>query len=205
MGRHVARSYGMPILTGAQLEAALPAIRDSPATAGTLELIVARPSVGKRTMLEDGELDLAVGLVGDSWTRRPGPRGAPHPDPERQLTLINARFSRLIGGDDAGAALAGDQLHVDVDLSDRNAPAGTRLRMGEAVVEITAPPHTGCQKFSGRFGAQALQFVNSPIGRALQLRGVNARVIVPGRIRVGDTVHVEPPVGVGDAPFLRAP
>ena len=187
----------MPILTDAQLEAALPDIRDSPATGGTLELIVARPSVDRRALLQDGELDLAVGLVGDSWSTRPGPRGSPGPDPERQLTLINARFSRLIGGDDAGAALAGDQLHVDFDLSERNAPAGTRLRMGEAVIEITVPPHTGCQKFSSRFGLRALQFVNSPTGRALQLRGVNARVIVPGRIRVGDTVCIEPPVEAG--------
>ncbi|HXW82689.1 MAG TPA: MOSC domain-containing protein [Acidimicrobiales bacterium] len=186
----------VPILTEAQLEAALPDIRNSPATGGTLDLIVARPSVDERALLDEGQLDLAIGLVGDSWSRRPGPRAAAQPDPERQLTVINARFSRLIGGDSAGAALAGDQLHVDLDLSEHNAPAGTRLRVGEAVIEITVPPHTGCQKFSSRFGPTALRFVNSPVGQALHLRGVNARVIVPGRVRVGDPVHIEPPAEV---------
>ena len=182
----------MPILNDAQLVAALTHIRDAPATEGTLELIVARPSVDERALLDEGMLDLVVGLVGDSWSKRVGPRGSPRPDPERQLTVINSRFSRLIGGDDAGAALAGDQLHVDFDLSEYNAPAGTWLRVGQAVIEITAPPHTGCQKFSSRFGPTALQFVNSPTGRALHLRGVNARVIVPGGVRVGNAVHTEP-------------
>jgi hypothetical protein len=188
----------VPILTEAQLEAALPDIRESPATTGTLELIVARPSVDERALLDEGELDLDVGLVGDSWSRRPGPRASPGPDPERQLTVINARFSRLIGGDNSGAALAGDQLHVDFDLSERNAPAGTRLRVGAAVIEITVPPHTGCQKFSSRFGLTALQFVNSPVGQDLHLRGVNARVIVPGRARVGDPVQIERSTAASD-------
>jgi hypothetical protein len=195
----------VPILTEPQLAAALAHIRDAPATGGTLELIVARPSVDERALLDHGVLDLVLGLVGDSWSRRAGPRASPRPDPERQLTVINSRFSRLIGGDDAGAALAGDQLHVDLDLSEPNARAGTRLRVGEALIEITAPPHTGCQKFSSRFGLTALQFVNSPTGRAMNLRGVNARVIVPGRIRVGDAVHTEPLGEANDPPRTHAP
>jgi hypothetical protein len=189
---------GVPILSDAQLADALPYIRDAPATAGTLELIVARPSVGERTLLAEGVVDLVVGLIGDSWSTRAGSRASAQPDPERQLTVMNSRFSRLIGGDDAGAALAGDQLHVDFDLSEDNTPPGTRLRIGDALIEITAPPHTGCQKFSSRFGLTALQFVNSPIGRSLNLRGVNARVIVPGHIRVGDTAGTEAPVQATD-------
>jgi hypothetical protein len=182
----------VPILNDAQLADALPYLRKSPATAGTLELIVARPSVGGRELLLEGVVDLVVGLVGDSWSTRAGPQGSP-PEPDRQLTVVNSRFSHLIGGDGAGAALAGDQLHVDLDLSDENAPPGTRLRIGEAIIEITAPPHTGCQKFSGRFGLTALHFVNSAIGRSLNLRGVNARVVVPGRLRVGDMVYTDSP------------
>ena len=122
----------VPILTEAQLAAALAHIRDAPATGGTLELIVARPSVDERALLDHGVLDLVVGLVGDSWSKRVEPRASPLPDPERQLTVINARFSRLIGGDDAGAALAGDELHVDLDLSEHNARAGTRLGGGRS-------------------------------------------------------------------------
>jgi hypothetical protein len=190
----------VPILNDTQLADALPYIREAPVTAGTLELIVARPSVGERTLLAEGAVDLVVGLVGDSWSTRAGAGASTPPDPERQLTVMNSRFSRLIGGDDDGAALAGDQLHVDLDLSEHNVPPGTRLRIGEAVIQITAPPHTGCQKFTSRFGLTALQFVNSPIGRSLNLRGVNARVVVPGRIRVGDTAYTEPAVQAGTTP-----
>ena len=33
-----------------------------------------------------------------------------------------------------------------------------------------------------------MKFVNSPLGIRLQLRGINAQVVQPGRIRVGDLV-----------------
>jgi MOSC domain-containing protein YiiM len=39
-----------------------------------------------------------------------------------------------------------------------------------------------------RFGPDATKFVNSPIGRQLQLRGINAKVVRAGVIRVGDAV-----------------
>jgi MOSC domain-containing protein YiiM len=86
-------------------------------------------------------------------------------------------------------ALAGDQLFIDMDLSAGNLPPGTRLALGSAVVEITALPHTGCGKFVSRFGVDAMKFVNSAMGRELHLRGVNARVVQPGTIRVGDVVR----------------
>ncbi|HWW52811.1 MAG TPA: MOSC domain-containing protein [Acidimicrobiales bacterium] len=187
-------TWGVPHRTQAELEAGLAAIRASPASDGRLELIVSRPSPGQRQIVEEGRLDLGDGLVGDSWSYRPGPgpqRGAPEPD--RQLTLINARVAVLIGGDPEGGAQSGDQLHLDLDLSEANLPAGTRLHLGAAVIEVTEEPHTGCAKFTERFGVDALRFVNSPIGRELHLRGVNARVIVPGTIRRGDTVRVERP------------
>ena len=84
--------------------------------------------------------------------------------------------------------LAGDQLFVDFDISGENAPAGTRLAIGSALIEVTAQPHTGCAKFMQRFGVDAMKFVNSPKGRALHLRGINARVVVPGRIQTGDRI-----------------
>jgi MOSC domain-containing protein YiiM len=101
---------------------------------------------------------------------------------------MNARVIALLAQTKERWPLAGDQLFVDFDLSAENVPAGTRLAVGSAVVEVTAPPHTGCKKFTERFGADAMAFVNSPVWKPLQLRGVHARVVKPGTIRTGDAV-----------------
>jgi len=177
-------------LTTAELDAGLDAIRASPREAGVLEMIVRRPAVGVREILEEGELDLARGLVGDTWHTRGSrrtPDGSPHPD--MQVNIMGSRAAALVAQRKDRWALAGDQLFVDLDLSEKNVPAGTRLAVGSAVLEVTAQPHTGCQKFVERFGREAMMFVNSPIGRELHLRGINARVVQPGGIRVGDVVR----------------
>jgi hypothetical protein len=174
-----------------ELEAGLDDLRASPADEGVLELIVRRPAVDARELLDVGELTIEEGLEGDSWRSRPSSRtadGGPHPD--MQLNVINARLTRLLAGDDPHRrALAGDQLHVDLDLSHENLPPGTRLAIGGAVIEITDQPHTGCAKFAARFGADALRFVNIGTGRDLRLRGLNARVVQPGTIHAGDAVR----------------
>jgi hypothetical protein len=180
-------------LTTEQLEAGLPHIRSSPSDEGALELIVRRPAVDQREVVEAAELDLEKGLVGDTWVHRSSRNtsdGSPHP--LMQLNVMNARAIALIAGDAERWSLAGDQLYIDLDLSVENLPAGTRLAIGDAVVEVTEPPHRGCQKFSSRFGLDALRFVNSEVGRALRLRGLNARVVVPGTIRQGDVVTKMP-------------
>ena len=172
-----------------ELAAGLPRILESPATAGTVELIVRRPAENEREVLDEGTLDLELGLLGDAWHARGSSR---RPDgsanPLTQLTLMNARTADLVTGSRERWALAGDQLYVDLDLSIDNLPAGTRLAVGEAVVEITDEPHTGCAKFSARFGSQALKFVNKSPGRELRLRGANARVVSPGVVRPGDAI-----------------
>jgi hypothetical protein len=177
-------------LDTAALEAGLDEIRSSPADLGTLDLIVRRPSVDGREVLDEVELSLTDGVVGDTWNARGSSRtedGSSHPD--MQLNVINSRLSRLVGGDDDQVrALSGDQLHVDLDLSLANLPPGTRLAIGEAVIEVTAQPHTGCVKFAARFGKQALRFVNVGVGKQLRLRGINAKVVTPGVIRRGDGV-----------------
>jgi len=175
--------------TVAELEAGLKLIRQAPHGEGPLQLIVRRPDVGEREVLGEGQLDLAEGLAGDGWSRRRGRRG---PDPDAQLTLMGSRAAALVARTPERWALAGDQLYVDLDLSEENLPAGTRLAVGSAVIEITPPPHTGCKKFAERFGLDAMLFVNSPTGRALRLRGVNARVVEPGSIAVGDLVRKLP-------------
>lgn len=173
-----------------ELLADLDLVRAAPRDVGTLELIVRRPRTNVREVIDAGELDLALGLVGDNWSQRPSKRsvdGGPHP--AMQLNIMNATAALLVaGGDPARRALAGDQLYVDFDISAANLPPGTRLAIGEAVVEVTAEPHRGCAKFSKRFGVDAVRFVNSPEGLELKLRGINAKVITPGPIRTGDQV-----------------
>jgi hypothetical protein len=177
-------------LTLEELEAGLPAALQSPKDDGTLELIVRRPAVGRRDVLDTGELDLATGLVGDTWNIRSSSRtadGSAHP--EMQINVMNSRVIALIAGEKARWGLAGDQLYIDLDISADNLPPGTRLAIGHAVIEVTAQPHTGCGKFVRRFGVDATKFVNSAKGRELNLRGINARVVVPGPIRTGDRVR----------------
>jgi hypothetical protein len=176
-------------LTMAEIEAGLDTIRQSPKDDGVIALIVRRPQVDAREVLEKGELDLVEGLVGDTWKVRGSSRtldGAPHPD--MQLNIMNARVIDLLAREKDRWPLAGDQLFIDMDVSSENLPPGTRLALGSAVIEVTDQPHTGCKKFKARFGLDALKFVNSPLGRQLQLRGVNAKVAQPGMIRVGDSV-----------------
>jgi hypothetical protein len=180
-------------LTTTDLESALDRLRAAPADTGRVELIVCRPRDGEREVLEAGTLDLVEGLVGDNWSSRGSSRsedGSAHP--EMQLNVISSRLSGLVAVDPDRRALAGDQLHVDLDLSEENLPPGTRLALGSAVIEVTAQPHTGCAKFVERFGQDAMRFVNSPLGRQLRLRGLNAKVVVPGTVRPGDEIRKLP-------------
>jgi len=168
----------------------LAAICKSPTDRGTLELIVARPVEGERFCPERAELTPEDGLVGDRWRKTSWvklPDGSP--DPVVQITLMNARCISLIAGERDQWAIAGDNLFVDLDLSKENLPPGTRLKVGQCIVEITRKPHNGCSKFKRRFGAAALKFVNSKEGKSFRLRGVHARVIVGGMIAVGDRLE----------------
>jgi MOSC domain-containing protein YiiM len=86
-------------------------------------------------------------------------------------------------------ALAGDNLIVDMDLSEANLPAGQKLAVGEALIEVTDHPHTGCGKFTRRFGQDAVRFINAEERRPLRLRGLYARILKAGAVRVGDAVQ----------------
>jgi MOSC domain-containing protein YiiM len=173
-------------LSTPELESGVPQIQRAPKDSGRLELIVRRPAEGDRETLEAGVLDTQFGLVGDRW--HAGQRGR-SPDFDRQLTLMNARAAALVAQAPERWGLAGDQLYVDLDISEKNLPAGTQLRIRAATIEVSAVPHTGCRKFVDRFGMDAMLFVNSPVGRTLRLRGVNAHVVESGAIRVGDPVR----------------
>ena len=178
-------------LTTEELEAGLDEIRRAPAAVGVVELIVRRPAEGEREVLEEGVLDLVEGLAGDTWIVRGSKRtsdGSSHPD--MQLNVMSARVVDLVAaGERERWALAGDQLYVDLDLSEANLPPGTRLALGSAVIEVTAQPHTGCAKFAARFGGDAHRFVNTKAHRHLRLRGLNAKVVEAGTVRRGDAIR----------------
>jgi len=176
-------------LDTAELQAGLGHIRESPPDHGTVEMIVRRPAVDEREVLAVGTLDVDAGLTGDTWQVRGStrtPDGSAHPG--MQLTVINARAALLVARDPGRRMLAGDQLYVDLDLSPANLPAGTRLAVGSAVIEVSEEPHLGCAKFAARFGEEALRFVNSRVGRGLRLRGLNARILISGTVRPGDRI-----------------
>ena len=177
-------------LSKEQLEAGLDHVRAAPADNGTLELIVQRPDEDMRVVLAEAELNTDEGLAGDNWNQRSSTRtddGGPHPD--MQVNIMNVRILEQIAGSADRLPLAGDQLIVDLDLSEANLPRWTKLAIGDAVIEVTDQPHNGCAKFSRRFGVEAHRFVNSPLGKELHLRGINARVVTPGAIRQGDTIR----------------
>jgi MOSC domain-containing protein len=179
-----------PQLTTEELEAGLERIQGAPADAGVVELVVRRPAENEREVLQQATLDVDEGLVGDMWSRRFSKRTPDgSPNPEMQLTLMSTRVVDLVAaGDRERWALAGDQLFVDLDLSVDNLPAGARLAVGTAVIEVTPEPHLGCVKFAARFGNDAHRFVNAKPHRHLRLRGLNARVVEPGTVSAGDTI-----------------
>lgn len=177
-------------LTSEELHGGLEHILASPADEGEIRLIVRRPAVDERELVSEARLDPAHGLVGDSWKARGDEERAGRPaDPKLQLTLMNARVAELVAGGTERMPLAGDQLYVDLDLSDDNLPPGTRLSIGDAIIEVTDEPHTGCRKFAQRYGKDAIVFVNSGFGRKQNFRGINARVVTAGDIRVGDVAR----------------
>ena len=170
-----------------EIESRIADVLTSPKESGTLELIVRRPKPNARVVVETGVLDVDEGLIGDNWLTR-GNRWLRGGDPKRQITVMNWRFAKLVAVEQSRIPLAGDQLYVDLDLSKENVPPGTRLAVGDAIIEVTTPPHLGCKKFVERFGVDAMNFANSEFGRQHNLRGVNARVVTGGEIAVGDAV-----------------
>jgi hypothetical protein len=177
-------------LSLAELEAGMDHIRQSPKDHGVLKLIVRRPRADEREVVGSGELDPLHGLLGDNWKARESshtPDGSVNTN--TQITVMNSRTIALLAQAEERWSLAGDQLYIDMDLSTDNMPPGTHLVIGSAVIEVSAEPHTGCKKFSSRFGVEAMKFVNSPEGKQLRLRGINAKVIQAGTIRVGEVIE----------------
>src|SRR4029453_14545114 len=183
---HIA--YHRPL---AEIEKAAAGTGSSPSDIGIVEMIVCRPAPAERTVLDEGVLDVTHGLLGDNWEAR-GSRTTPDgtADPLRQVTVMNSRVLASVAGHRDRWQLAGDQLIVDFDLSMDSLPAGSRLQIGEAVVEVTEPPHTGCAKFAGRFGVDALAWTREPEGRQRRRRGMHVRVLESGLVRQGGVIRL---------------
>ncbi len=166
-------------MTVDELELAWQAAAPAPRGSGTVRLICVRVEEGIHETPERCELTLDEGVVGDRWTT--GPRYL-----HSQVTLMNVRVTELVLREGAPLDLPGDNFQVDLDLSEEALPVGTRVRIGGALLEVSAEPHTGCKKFSARFGLDALKWVNAHRDR--RLRGVNCRVLEAGSVAVGDEI-----------------
>ena len=174
-------------LSTSELEDGIDHIRLAPRDSGVVAKLVCRPATGERRELAVAQLDQQEGLIGDNWRERVF--GKFRPNPDMQLNIMNARAIALIAGSPERWQLAGDQLYVDLDLSPANLPPGTQLLVGDALIEVTAEPHLGCKKFMERFGRDAAMFVNSDIGKSLNLRGINAKIIRSGPVQTGATIR----------------
>jgi len=170
--------------TLAELDAGLRALPPAPKDYGRLALILCRREDGARETPRRVALDTKLGVPGDRWSLSPAPRNL-----DMQLAVMNRDVASLIA---AGQPLTtfGDNLYVDLDLSAANLPFGTRLRVGDALVEMTPFPHNGCAKFNARFGNDALRLVQRKETRDQNHRGVYWRVIEPGEIALGDPIEV---------------
>ena len=168
-----------------ELEALWSAAAPPPRERGTVRLLCVRRAPSEHVTPEAVEVTVEEGLVGDRWSRATDHQ----PDPEAQVTLMMAGVAELVAAGEQPLHEAGDNILVDYDISVDNLPAGSRLRIGEAVLEVSVSPHTGCSKFSGRFGQDALRWVNWRYWRERRLRGVNCRVISSGTVRLGDSIE----------------
>lgn len=177
------RWFDSIVATFEELERAWAAEAPLPRENGTVEAVIVRRRPGEHERVDRAEVSTADGIAGDHWAT--GPRKL-----EAQVTLMLVRVAALVAGPDGNPADAGDNLLVDLDLGEANLPAGARLRVGSALLEVTAKPHTGCKKFSARFGDDALRWVNAPARRGERLRGIHARVIEAGTIAPGDAIVV---------------
>jgi hypothetical protein len=182
--------YSTTHLSTAELEQGLDDVLESPKDAGRLQNIFVRPATNERRELKQVKLSPQSGIDGDRWVSDSFYKlkgGAS--DPRCQLSLMNARFLRQIAVEEDAMCLAGDNLIVDLDLSESNLPAGSRLSIGdEVVIEISDIAHTGCSKFQSRYGTEAKTFTNNKRGKELHLRGRYALIVRGGTIKVGDTV-----------------
>lgn len=163
----------------------------SPADNGKVRLLVIRPPGGEKGAREapdEVQVTVQEGVIGDRWFA----------DPERdlghQVSMMNVHvIESLCEGEPERAILSGDNLLVDLNLSKKNLPAGTKLSIGDAVLEVTDALHRPCKAFHERYGPIAARKVSRANATGNRGRGLMLRVLQGGRVRVGDGIAVERP------------
>lgn len=171
------------------LEDRYQALPDFPKTKGTVQQLGFRPEPGVHVAADLIELSPAGGVHGDRWARGSWvqlPDGSP--DPRVQVAVTNSHILSMIAGSLKAARECGDNLFVDLDLSEANLPVGARIQVGEAVLEVSDIINDACGKFIQRFGQEAFDWIRDPANAPLRLRGLFCKVIQAGEIRIGDTV-----------------
>jgi MOSC domain-containing protein YiiM len=177
-------------LSAVELEHSLPDVVASPSDNGRLAAIFVRPAPNERRELPSAQLSPAGGIDGDRWVHDSFHKSKHGSDPRSQVSLMNSRYLRTIAGHPSAMCLAGDNLIVDLDLSEANLPAGSRLAIGDTVIlEISDLSHTGCGKFQNRYGKEVRAFTNNGRGKSLHLRGRYAQIITGGTIKTGDAIR----------------
>jgi MOSC domain-containing protein YiiM len=166
-----------------QLEKGLAALAP-PKDVGRLALIVVRGDDGRRDAPGRVALSPERGVTGDAWFRD-------HPEKtDMQIAMMRVDVAELVANGQP-LSLPGDNLLVELDLSAENLPAGSRLRVGTVLLEVTPAPHQGCLKFRQRFGKDALRLTADPRFRDLRLRGIYVKVVEAGQVAVGDSIEVQ--------------
>ncbi|PXF46048.1 hypothetical protein BWQ96_04223 [Gracilariopsis chorda] len=158
---------------------------ESPRDNGCVSLIVERPDINLRNIVNSTRLTVGGGMENSGWVERP------EVGKKDQICVMSEAVIRAItNGDDKDEwAAAGDNLFVDLDLGKHNLKVGDRVQVGDRVLlEVSSKPHTGCIKFSTRFGQDALKAVSVPLAKERRLRGIYFFVVKGGEIKAGDKI-----------------
>lgn len=176
----------------------------SPRDRGRVEQVCVRPALDERFFPEELHLCPRRGAIGDRWEHRTWmylPDG--RPDPRVQLAIAHAPTIAWVHALSGNAHHPGDTLLVDLDLHANNLPAGSRLRVGTAVIEISDVENDGCAKFAARHGSEIRAWMAAPENRTRRLRGVFARVLQEGVVRAGDFAIVVERASAMETPSRR--
>ncbi|MFT3781378.1 MAG: hypothetical protein QM790_05120 [Nibricoccus sp.] len=166
--------------------AAIPAL---PKNDARVEALCVRPDLGAREIREEIDFDPVHGAIGDRWERKTWmylPDGKP--DPRVQIAICNAQVIAMLQELTETNHHPGDTLFTNLDLSHANLPRGSKLQVGNAIIEISDVENDACMKFAKHHGSVVLDWIRLPQNRPLRLRGAFAKVSVGGKVRIGDVI-----------------